>query len=705
MLLCNRVVGQRRGRDVSTRCGAALGASIPLAFPLVALGPFLTEDAIGVTHNWHEDAFFGLHYDLHPNEADTELGRETTYPHIRKQLEKVKPDFVQYDCKGHPGWAGYPTKVGSPAPGIVNDALKVWREVTRDMGIPLGIHYSGVWDTRAIQMHPDWAVIDADGNPDPHRRCPLSGYLDELMIPQLLEVIEEYEIDGIWNDGENWGSHPCYCDRCTAAFTARTGIDTIPRKPEDEHWAEWLAFHRGLFVKEHVTRYADAIHAKHPNVMVCSNWMYSIGQPEEVGAPVNFLSGDLCPSFGAEWASAEARFFASRGMPWNLMVWAFINVNNQGATMRSLPHLCQEAAVILAQGGAVILYDQPQRSGRLTAWHQDLLDQVAEFCRKRKEFCHKTETIPQVAVLHSQTSYFRCKDREPGPLYYRSPASHAVEGALHALLENGLSADILNEQMLLERMAQYPVVIVPEQEGLPKGIADGLRQYVQAGGQLLLSGAHVAEAYPDLVGAEPIDGQQYGASRVPADEGCVTVPGPWQAVRLTGATEVAALLNQEELKLNRVGVPAATVHHVGRGTVVAIQGQVFRSFYESHYPRLRRFTGDMLNWLDLSQLLSLDGPPWIEMSARKKDQRMLIQFVNRSCAGHLSPNRHVVEHVPDAGSFTVTVPMDRQPTRCHMAPDETALEWSWKQGRLTVSIAGLGIHNVLVIEQEGAQSG
>ena len=75
MLLCNRVVGQRRGRDVSTRCGAALGASIPLAFPLVALGPFLTEDAIGVTHNWHEDAFFGLHYDLHPNEADTELER------------------------------------------------------------------------------------------------------------------------------------------------------------------------------------------------------------------------------------------------------------------------------------------------------------------------------------------------------------------------------------------------------------------------------------------------------------------------------------------------------------------------------------------------------------------------------------------------------------------------------------------------------
>ncbi|MBP7869628.1 MAG: hypothetical protein KA031_02955, partial [Candidatus Hydrogenedentes bacterium] len=84
--------------------------------------------------NWHEDAFFGLHYDLHPNAGDTELGRETTYEHIWEMLEKVQPDFVQYDCKGHPGYTGYPTKVGSPSPGIVNDALKVWREVTRDMG-------------------------------------------------------------------------------------------------------------------------------------------------------------------------------------------------------------------------------------------------------------------------------------------------------------------------------------------------------------------------------------------------------------------------------------------------------------------------------------------------------------------------------------------------------------------------------------------
>ena len=58
-------------------------------------------------------------------------------------LDRVRPDYVQYDCKGHVGWAGYPTKVGWAAPGIKKDSLAVWRKVTRERGVGLYIHYSG----------------------------------------------------------------------------------------------------------------------------------------------------------------------------------------------------------------------------------------------------------------------------------------------------------------------------------------------------------------------------------------------------------------------------------------------------------------------------------------------------------------------------------------------------------------------------------
>jgi len=233
--------------------------------------------------NWRDTAFFGLHYDLHPNAGDTELGRETTHEHIRAMLEKVQPDFVQYDCKGHPGYTGYPTKVGSPSPGIVNDALKVWREVTREMGIPLSIHYSGVWDTRAIEVHPEWARIDQHGKPDPNYTCRLSDYDAELMIPQLIEVVREYDVDGMWIDGENWASRPCWSESCKKAFTKKTGIKEIPRKASDPHWHDWLAFHRDLFT-QHVTNVVNAVHAVKPSCLICSNWMYSVRQPEAIAA-------------------------------------------------------------------------------------------------------------------------------------------------------------------------------------------------------------------------------------------------------------------------------------------------------------------------------------------------------------------------------------------------------------------------------------
>jgi hypothetical protein len=105
------------------------------------------------------DSFFGLHFDLHPNDKDVALGEDVSAENIGRLLERVGPDYVQYDCKGHVGWAGYPTKVGWPAPGIKKDSLAVWRKMTRERGVGLYIHYSGVWDGQAIAHHPDWARV------------------------------------------------------------------------------------------------------------------------------------------------------------------------------------------------------------------------------------------------------------------------------------------------------------------------------------------------------------------------------------------------------------------------------------------------------------------------------------------------------------------------------------------------------------------
>jgi hypothetical protein len=89
------------------------------------------------------DSFLGVHFDFHAGEDCTKVGQRTTHEMVALVIDKVQPDYIQIDCKGHPGYSSYPTKVGNPAPGFVGDPLRVWRDMTRRRGVAVYMHHSG----------------------------------------------------------------------------------------------------------------------------------------------------------------------------------------------------------------------------------------------------------------------------------------------------------------------------------------------------------------------------------------------------------------------------------------------------------------------------------------------------------------------------------------------------------------------------------
>jgi len=649
--------------------------------------------------NWHEDGFFGIHFDLHPNAKDTELGRETTPEQIRDFLLKVKPDFVQYDCKGHPGYTGYPTKVGSPSPGIVQDALRIWRDVTKEMGIPLSIHYSGVWDTRAIELNPDWGRRKPDGSIDPNNTCRTSDYDTKLMIPQLIEVVKEYDIDGIWVDGENWASFPCWCDRCKKLFTESTGIQNIPVKKGDPHWDEWVAFHRDLFTK-HVKRVVEEVHKVKPSCMVCSNWLYTMRQPEPISVDVDYLSGDFSPSFGAREASFEARFLASRGKPWDLMAWSFMHSSSIGKIMKSVPHLCQELSEVMAQGGSVFIYDNPKRSGRLVDWHTSLLSAVGDFCKARKEWCFKSETIPQVAVLHSETTFYK----ENEPLYGKHGAViQPVEGAVSILLELGFSVDILNEDSLSKVVDTYPLIVIPERRYLSESFVTKIKEYVENGGDLILSGNFLASNFGDWLGITGEKGMRRAWLPLP-DGSSVTTGGEYQCVEVNpNAKIIAYLLQGEESQRDATQFPAVTLHNIGKGKVMAIYGPFFKLYCTHPVPQFRIALNNWLSELDIHNLARRVEPWYVELSLRKKENKILINLVNRAVSGYLSPERHMVEDVPVVKDIVVylpktIIPEGKQINKAYLAPAQVPIQTVVEDNRIKVTIPHLYIYDIGVLE-------
>jgi hypothetical protein len=531
----------------------------------------------------------------------------------------------------------------------------------------------------------------------------------------MLELIDTYDVDGFWVDGENWGSKPCWCDRCCAEFTRRTGITAIPQNNTAAHWARWLAFHRDLFV-EHVTRYANAVHAHKPDCLICSNWMYTVRQPEAISAPVDYLSGDYTWDWGAERAAIEGRLLDGRRdrISWDLMAWGFTKAGPMRAnppwTMKTAIHLCQEVAEVVALGGAIMIYGKPQRSGWLTGWHQDLLAEVADFCRARKAVCFQSESVPQAAVLHLASSLYTTHAQvdptnDPALFIYGS-AVEPVEGALHALLETHHSTDILTEEAAVARMNAYQVVVVPEQMQLTDAIVAALEAYARQGGYVIISGEHLATDYPDLVGATPLadslaesPNDAWGAIHLPVGERTTGLFGPWQPVTPQGNTTVLyhALCGQEAEK-DRTAQAVITQRTVGSGAIIAIHGPIFRNYAQGHYPALRRFLSNLLDQLPLAWLVTVDAPKSLELIVRRKADKLLINLLNRGAQEMLSPTRVIVEELPPITSVTLQVRRTAAPQAVTLVPAEGDLTWNHADGIIRIQLAAVPVHSIVVIE-------
>jgi len=443
------------------------------------------------------DAFLGIHFDFHAGDDCDRVGARTTPEIVELVIDKVQPDYIQIDCKGHRGYSSYPTKAGNPAPGFVGDPLRVWRDVTRQRGIALFLHYSGVWDYHAARAHPGWAAVNADGKPNSRATSVFGPYVDKLMVPQLRELAGEYGVDGVWVDGDCWGTTPDYGQTAVREFCKQTGAESAPRRAGEPYWNEWMDFHRDGF-RRYVRHYVDELKSSHPDFQVISNWAFSDHMPEPVSANVAGLSGDFSPDDSVNSARFAGRCLEDQGVPWDLMSWSF---SRKTRKQKPAVQLMQEAAVVLAMGGGYQAYFKQDRDGAVRDLAEmDVMAEVAQFCRDRQAYCHRSVAVPQIALLYSTAGHYR-----ESPRLFHWAGSNGVailRRALTQILQNQYGVQILSEHHLKGKMSKWPVIIVPGWNHLEPDFRDELAAYAKNGGSLLLIGPGPAELFETELGTK-----------------------------------------------------------------------------------------------------------------------------------------------------------------------------------------------------------
>ena len=587
-----------------------------------------------------DQSFLGVHFDFHAGADCMEVGINTTPEMIHAIIDMVRPDYIQTDCKGHPGYSSYPTKVGHPAPGIIGDPLRIWREVTEKRGVALYMHYSGVWDARAIELCPEWAVERSDGTRNIEKTSVFGTYVDQLLIPQLKELAGDYGVDGVWVDGECWATEPDYGERAARMFREATGINDIPKSAADPHWYEWMQFHREGF-RKYMRHYVASVRSEHPDFQICSNWAFTHHMPEPVSVALDFLSGDYSPNNSVNSARFAGRYLAWQGIPWDLMAWSFSH-NSSSPPWEQKPaiQLKREAAIVLALGGGFQAYYTQNRDGSVRLHELKEMAEVARFARERQQYCHHSTQIPQIALLMSTSDY----QRNAWSLFPQYKG-HS-QGVLQCLLECQHSVDLISEEMLMPDMSRFPLIVIPEWKNISPSFCDDLIDYVKNGGSLLVIGNETSFQFAELSG-----------------------------FRLQGNE----LVIQTLLK----------------GKIGFLPFSVGEKYENSGNEALRKQVDAAVWTLFPNPLAEVKGSPCIDVSVSRLNGKRMIHLVNTS-GDH--KNAGIIQAIEPVGPLQISIRSDRKPSKITLQPAGRSCEFTFANGKVNLAVDKVEIYDILVID-------
>ncbi|AUD03438.1 type 1 glutamine amidotransferase family protein [Spirosoma pollinicola] len=643
--------------------------------------------------------YFGLHFDFHAGVHDSLIGHNLSEHGLDSLLTAVKPDFIQVDCKGHPGVSSYSSNVtnATVAPHITKDPLAFYRAVTRKHGIGLYLHYSGVYDEAVLAKHPNWAVQKADSTINISKTSVHGPYVDSLLIPQLNELAD-YGADGVWVDGECWATVLDYSPAALARFQTETGIQTVPRSDKDAAYSAFVEFARQSFL-QYLGHYVDAVHRHIPTFRIASNWAYSSMMPEPINTHVDFLSGDLTPSNSVNSAALEGRVMAAQGQlyrkPWDLMSWSFwyeFNPVQRQGDQKTAVHLMQEAAEIISLGGGFQAYYQQRRDASISRREQPAMVELSRFVRARQPFCEGSVPMPQVAVLYTNSTV-----RAFNQSLFGNGQTQRISGVLTALLDAQLPVEVLSEQHLKGRLNQYPIIVVSQQDSLDPDFRRDLLAYARQGGHLLIIGAQTSRSFAAELGVSPAEIVTAGPRFILHGGASVVLTGPFLHVSITGEnTKPIGQFLQSEAGDPVSGV-IATETAFGKGKLTAVYADLSRDYQKHQSAKLRDFIASLAKPLLTKPLVEVSGSKLVHVVLNWQHDRTAVNLINTG-GRHADPQVFTYDEVPPLTNLTVRIRADKKPNRIVQQPENRSLPVQYANGIATVTVPKLAVQSVLVVE-------
>jgi hypothetical protein len=393
------------------------------------------------------------------------------------------------------GYAFYPTDVGARRAGLKFDMFGRQAETAHRHGLSVVAYYSLQFNHRAVELHPDWAWVDAEGKPRRIRwfqTCLDTPYRRQVLT-MIHEIASRYEIEEMFIDafgrqlnGYHSGQYDdpfCYCQHTQDAWDKDHPAD--PYREGMKTREGWLARYRWL-VKRSTLDMLDEIIAAGRQHRPGLRFAVNGGPFRQSGAVeerVTYVSEEPLPSpTGIALGSIIMRGWGkpnSQGGVFTKQGYMEIYPATV-ARVKADAMLVQNCRVFFVGNSPVLSGIDGQ--GFSKRWFQVATEAFADL-REVDCLMPGVEPVCSTAVLYSESTRDEtCIQRRP--MDFRESTLAALETMTYA----GRPVEGIPEFRLKpSHLGRFELLVLPETVVLSDEQAEIIRTWVKAGGTLIAS--------------------------------------------------------------------------------------------------------------------------------------------------------------------------------------------------------------------------
>ena len=446
---------------------------------------------------WYKNAYRRNVVDMHISDCSEEFLSQFDADSYVSMLTRTRAKSAVIYAHSHVGYCLYPTRAGKMHPNL--RGRDIFGEMCQKCGennIAAVGYMSLIFDTYAYDEHKDWAIVNADGNPQTGNGrygvcCPNNKEYRDYTAAIAKEIVSGYELDGIRFDMTFWPG-VCYCESCKKRYADETGGE-MP-KIINWHDSKWAIFQRSResWLVEYAEFMTKAVRDANPEVTIehqsstfASSWGFGVNA--ELAKHSDFLQGDFYGGYVQGSTACKLFYNLTPNLP-----FGFETSSNESladhTTMKSAELLKAKSYMAIANGGAFIFIDAIDPRGTLNPYVYDTMAKVFEETSNYEGYINGT-LVQDVAVYLSCES--KCSFDENGTdVRAGAKESPHVDGffkASRALIKNHIPYGVITKKNLGD-LKQYKAIILSNVLMMSDEEVAALRDYVCNGGNIYASG-------------------------------------------------------------------------------------------------------------------------------------------------------------------------------------------------------------------------